>query len=78
MNEGIIARGRGRPFKDNRELPLPFKLGKRWVCVTACNHPRVGSQSSAGWAHASCNWRKVLGSRYLRMGSVAFATGSQS
>jgi len=31
MNEGIIARGRGRPFKDNRELPLPFKLGKRGV-----------------------------------------------
>ena len=44
-----------------------------------------GLQSSAhglaiigGRAHTRCNWRNVSGSRYLRLGSVAVATGSQS
>src|SRR5271156_3426673 len=48
------------------------------IVVTACNHPRTGSHSSAGPAHARCNWRKVSGSRSLRLGSIAIATGSQS
>jgi type IV secretion system protein VirD4 len=48
------------------------------LTVTACNHPRVGSQSSAGRAHASCNGRNVSGSRSLQLGSFAIATGSQS
>ena len=48
------------------------------VSVTACNHPRTGSQSSAGLAHASCNWRNGSGSRSLQLGSFSIATGSQT
>jgi hypothetical protein len=73
------AIGGGRPTtgRTMSHPHRPLTAGQN-IGVTACNHPRTGSQSSAGRAHASCNWRNGSGSRSLQLGSFSIATGSQT
>jgi pimeloyl-ACP methyl ester carboxylesterase len=51
------------------DMPPPYLLVGHSLGVATCKHPRPGSQTSAGRAHADCNQRFVTDARSLQLGA---------